>query len=321
MHPSNHQANHPANSSDYRISRTTGTTGGVGRLAQLEEALHDVQAQAARQAIWLRRGVVLMVLLLVMALIGGYSYGTKKSGVKHQQQLAEVAKELEAVAAAKAPAKTGIELVPSNDATILKLQKAAAGGDLKAQFDLAQRYEMGRGVLVNTPLALSLLQNSAAGGHQAAMFDLANAHATGRLGLTLDKTAAARWYEAAAITGHAMSAFRLGELYETGLDGAPDLGLALGWYQRAAGLGADSGLAAIARLTPKKPPIGTDEIRQMQLALRQLGYDIGVADGKMGPRTVEALKAYQSQIGMMADGRPSHFVLDRLAQDKVAQGG
>jgi peptidoglycan hydrolase-like protein with peptidoglycan-binding domain len=37
------------------------------------------------------------------------------------------------------------------------------------------------------------------------------------------------------------------------------------------------------------------QIREMQQALKQAGHDPGRADGVMGPRTTEALRAYQRE--------------------------
>ncbi|MCC7136776.1 MAG: peptidoglycan-binding protein [Nitrosomonas sp.] len=43
-----------------------------------------------------------------------------------------------------------------------------------------------------------------------------------------------------------------------------------------------------------------DLIRKIQNALNDAGFDAGTADGKLGPRTLTALKAYQQQNGLEA---------------------
>lgn len=210
----------------------------------------------------------------------------------------------------------GIALTPSTDPAILKLQKLAANGDLKAQYALAARYALGRGVPLNLQLAQQLLANAAGGGDPAAMVELANANLDGRFG-SVDQRAASRWFEAAAATGSAPAALALGQLYENGIDGAPDLPMALGWYQRAAGYGSDSALAAIARLTPKNAPLTEPELRVMQAALKDHGFNPGAPTGKLDRRTQEAIKAYQAEIGLMQDGRPSRFLLEQLTGTPV----
>jgi hypothetical protein len=42
--------------------------------------------------------------------------------------------------------------------------------------------------------------------------------------------------------------------------------------------------------------------REIQIALVELGYDPGVIDGISGPRTRAAVKAFQSDAGLVADG-------------------
>lgn len=268
---------------------------------------------------WWRRGAVLALLLIAIGGIGGFilaqstSIPSKEAAPVAPAAPATPAPVAEAAAPAERAPHGSIAMQPSSDPAILKLQKAAAGGDLKAQYTLAERYDAGKGVPLDKKLAQDLLTNAAAGGYAPAMFALGNAYATGRYS-DPDRRAAARWLEAAAMTGHAQAAFNLGVLYEAGIDGAPDLGLALGWFQRAASFGSNEALAAIARLTPKRAPITEDDIREIQTALKAQGFDPGPPNGKISRRTSDAIRAYQAQIGLMEDGRPSHFLLDRLTE-------
>lgn len=305
-----------------RSSASAGRT--THRLEQMEAALAFMQEETERHSRRLRKFILSGLAILLIAGAAGYGAGQWKAATERKAaesaRIAALEEAARKIAAAQPKGPQGIQLVPSSDPTILKLQRTAAGGDAKAQYDLAMRYEVGRGVTTDKILAQSLLQNSAAAGHPPAMLELGSSYMTGRFGQT-DRHAAVRWLEAAAATGNAVAAFRLGELYEGGLDGAPDPAMALGWYQRAAGFGSDPALVAIARLTPRKPSVTTDDVRRIQLALRQLGYNIGIADGRLGARTVESIKAYQDEIGMLADGRPSHFLLERLEEDRVMQGG
>ena len=309
------------------------------RIAELEGALYTLHAHADRQARWLRRGLVAGMLLVVLAASGGYLAAALSGQRELATANAEAETRLAAAVASAQPATQaageaaiptgGIALPPATDPAILKLQKQAAGGDFKAQLRLAALYEagldpQGHGLPRDLKLAQTLLQNAATGGYPPAMYELGRAYAAGRLNPdgTADRHAAARWLEAAAVTGHAAAAFELGQLYEAGLDGAPDQGAALGWYQRAAGYGSDTALAALARLAPKEETLERPDVQKLQLALRALGYDVGTSDGKLGRKTVDAIRSYQASLGLTADGRPTRTLLDHAAADKpVGQGG
>ena len=51
---------------------------------------------------------------------------------------------------------------------------------------------------------------------------------------------------------------------------------------------------------------------QLQKLLLAAGYDIGEADGKIGPITTRAIKKVQAKAGMKPNGRPSMAVLKAL---------
>lgn len=56
-------------------------------------------------------------------------------------------------------------------------------------------------------------------------------------------------------------------------------------------------------------PMSRQDIETLQIRLNLLGYDAGPADGRAGKRTRAALRAFQSDRGIPADGHPSHQVL------------
>jgi lytic murein transglycosylase len=55
-----------------------------------------------------------------------------------------------------------------------------------------------------------------------------------------------------------------------------------------------------------------EERRELQDLLGKAGFDPGGVDGRMGPKTVAAVKAFQKSRGLVPDGYPSLEVLDRL---------
>ncbi len=73
------------------------------------------------------------------------------------------------------------------------------------------------------------------------------------------------------------------------------------------------------------PPTAPDSrtIESVQKDLRSLGYDPGPIDGRLGPRTISAIRAYQANSGARADGRITAGLVDSLrrsAEAKAAAG-
>ena len=103
---------------------------------------------------------------------------------------------LPAAVAPKTAAAAAIDIAIGNDS----LRKAAATGDVNAQFVIATRYLNGENVAP-------------------------------------DATKAAYWYGRAAVTGLAPAQYRMATLYERGTGVEKNIQAALSWYERAAALG------------------------------------------------------------------------------------
>lgn len=54
------------------------------------------------------------------------------------------------------------------------------------------------------------------------------------------------------------------------------------------------------------------ERKELQRRLKRKGYDVGKIDGRIGPNTVAAVRAYQKSVGLPADGIASLTVLKKL---------
>ena len=59
-------------------------------------------------------------------------------------------------------------------------------------------------------------------------------------------------------------------------------------------------------------PIRTETIIQMQEILAQKGYNIGMPDGKLGPKTRAALRDFQKENALKQDGYPNKDTLIKL---------
>ena len=61
-----------------------------------------------------------------------------------------------------------------------------------------------------------------------------------------------------------------------------------------------------------EPLLSKEDILSIQETLNILGYDAGVADGVLGPKTREAARQFQSDIGMVADGYVGYELLQKF---------
>ncbi|WP_417515629.1 lytic murein transglycosylase [Marinobacter sp.] len=60
------------------------------------------------------------------------------------------------------------------------------------------------------------------------------------------------------------------------------------------------------------PALSRDTVLELQAALNERGYDAGKPDGITGPATRSAIRKYQHDNGMIADGFPGEALLDSL---------
>ena len=61
-----------------------------------------------------------------------------------------------------------------------------------------------------------------------------------------------------------------------------------------------------------EPLLSKEDILSIQETFNILGYDVGVADGVLGPKTREAARQFQSDIGMVADGYVGYELLQKF---------
>ncbi|KPQ02814.1 lytic murein transglycosylase [Marinobacter sp. HL-58] len=99
-----------------------------------------------------------------------------------------------------------------------------------------------------------------------------------------------------------------------------NFGVIMGWnrsefYAIAVGHLADriAGAGKLQNPPPEDlPALSRDNILAIQQALNDEGFDTGEPDGIMGPNTRSAIRSYQSENGLVADGYPGDTVLEAL---------
>lgn len=70
--------------------------------------------------------------------------------------------------------------------------------------------------------------------------------------------------------------------------------------------------AVLSKALPELPNYTLTEMQQLQGKLNELGFDVGVADGILGPATRKGLRGFQVSRGMIADGYPAPDVVEAL---------
>ncbi|WP_116653176.1 SEL1-like repeat protein [Pelagibacterium sediminicola] len=235
-------------------------------------------------------------------------------------------------------------------------ERSAAQGFAPAQYRLGNLYESGRGVDRDLELARLWYQRAAEAGNRMSMHNLASLYAGGEL-QTQDFEAAAHWFEEAGARGLTDSQFNLGMLHARGLGVEQSFEDSYFWFSLAARSGDEDAVTAredVARsleaetinvlsdrLAAWQPaeidmaanfaPIGTwdaafdpgqaianrEVVERVQMLLGKLGYDVGQPDGLAGPRTREAILAFERATGMNEKGEVNPRLLAVLGSQPV----
>jgi len=237
------------------------------------------------------------------------------------------------------------------DEGVALIRKSANQNQPAAQYRLAKLYEIGEGVTQDSEMARQLTERAARNGNRIAMHDLALYYAEGRGGVDVDLPIAANWFEKAAERGVVDSQFNLGVLFESGQGLPRNMTDSFVWYSIAASQGdqfaktrvevlketldqADL-IAAASRAETFKPVKIDDaangifrnvawaksndatgqkisQVRQAQTMLTELGYEIGGADGSVGPKTRAAIMSFERANSLPETGRVNASLIDRL---------
>ncbi len=212
---------------------------------------------------------------------------------------------------------------------------AADRGDARAQYLVGAAYTFGHGVEPDRQHAAGYLAKAAVQGHADAQYLLAKAFSDGQ-GVPQDPAWAARWYAKAARQGQLDAQYAYGVILSAGQGVPVDPVAGFAWISIAAARGHDAAVelhsalakrlsaeqraAAAARaeaFAPRQNDRFADRatITYLQVTLNRLGYPAGQPDGLLGPRTRAAIRDYQRDSGLTADGTLTPELLERLVID------
>lgn len=122
----------------------------------------------------------------------------------------------------------------------LSLRRAAANGNIIAQYEIALRYAQGKGVKRDYGKAATWFKRAAANGFAPAQYRVATLFERG-LGTAKDFGRAQIWYRRAAVTGNVKAMHNLAVLYTKTENGTIDYARAAEWFEKAGAYGlADS---------------------------------------------------------------------------------
>jgi localization factor PodJL len=227
---------------------------------------------------------------------------------------------------------------------VVMLKDAAGRGLVMASYRLAKLYERGEGVPRDMAASRSWTEKAAIGGNVKAMHDLAVFYAEGDAG-PQSYAAAVEWFRQASDMGLVDSQYNLAVLYEQGLGLTQDKAEAAYWFE-IAGRAGDQDAARRARnmfsdMAPSqaeqikrrarafvaKAPIPRAngefgrrpwdvatpaQLTETQRLLERLGYSPGAPDGKLNPKTQEAIKAFEGDNELPVTGEASVTLLRQL---------
>jgi uncharacterized protein len=116
---------------------------------------------------------------------------------------------------------------------LMEWRPLAERGDMKAQFNLAQLYDFGRGVAQDNEEAMKWYRMAADQGLSVAQYNLAKTLYDGQ-GIAHNYKEADKWFRKAAEQGLIQAQFNLGQMYYNGRGVAQDYREAMKWYRKAA---------------------------------------------------------------------------------------
>jgi len=221
--------------------------------------------------------------------------------------------------------------------------KSARNGNAGAQYQLAIAYGQGQGVKQDAAASAQWFERAAEQGHADAQYRAGEAYQIGR-GVRENRAWASRWFAKAALQGVTNGQYMTGMAYAAGSGVPQDFTTAYRWLWIAADRGyekagpyrdriggrlSEDRRARERAAAQKWKPVGADAVTGVndgpsvafaQHILALLGLKPGIADGKFGPKTSGAVKAYEKANGLPVTGTITQALLIRLKDDPIHAG-
>ena len=218
--------------------------------------------------------------------------------------------------------------------------KSARNGNAGAQYQLAIAYASGQDVAQDAATSAQWFERAAEQGHAEAQYMAGEAYQIGR-GVAKNRAWATLWFAKAASQGIARAQYMTGLAYAAGFGVPQDLRTAYRWLWIAADRGSEKAGACRDRIGKRLSedhraaalaaaqnwqPVGADNVTGFndgpsvafaQHTLAKLGFDPGVVDGKFGPQSSGADKAYETAKGLPVKGAITRALLIRLKDDPI----
>ena len=160
--------------------------------------------------------------------------------------------------------------------------------------------------------AFQEFRQSAYANNSLAQYMMGRLYAEGR-GVSEDKLASYMWFDLSASNGNSR-AIAARDAVAAEMD-ADEIDQA---QQMAADWRANRPTIATTQTAPATPASAPYSLRNVQLALNQLGYPVGTPDGVIGPKSRAAIRAFQTDSGLPTSGEPSLALYDKL-QEAIAK--
>ncbi len=196
------------------------------------------------------------------------------------------------------------------------LEQAVEIGSGAAAYQLGEMYRYGVGAAIDAEAAITWFERAIALGERRAASSLGNILLNNPL--VADPTRGLAMIEEAAEDGEPYAQLAMFRLFDLGEHGFPqDPGQAMRWFIKAASHGDASppGLWHDTDWIPEEHWAAA-----VQLLLNERGYDAGPADGQPGPRTLDAIRAFQADIGLPPSGEIDYFLMTALGRDRPLPG-
>ncbi|SFA98749.1 localization factor PodJL [Rhizobium sp. NFR07] len=216
----------------------------------------------------------------------------------------------------------GTGVVRNLDEALSYYRLAAEAGNSSAMHNLAVLYASGVTGKPDYAAAVEWFRNAANHGVVDSQFNLAILYARGN-GVKQDLEESYKWFGAAANGGDTDAAEKRDEVAKAmrkeQLDSARaklDAWKAMPLDPKSNSVDIPDEWASGKGVTTASVDM-TKAIRNIQAILNRNGFDAGTPDGKMGAKTVAAIKAFQNSIGQEATGK----VNDALVRELLARNG